>query len=364
MGEYETRFRGFDGFRAVAVAIVLLSHLPIAVGTLDQADWYDVFPNAGFLGVNMFFVLSGFLITHRLLATSHDDGSLRWRRFWVSRSARILPALIAFLAVHLAYALALGFPPDGNVGDEILMIVSSIFQFANYAILADIDNLFDNGALWSLSVEGHFYVIAPFLVWLVARRRASTHAGLVVLALSVVLLSWHRRSVFDELGSFSTYLRTDTRIESILIGAVGGIAFMRTKIFNPHVLTALTGPAVLGMVAIYSQATQQSAFIWHWGMTVFDLCTLIVVAGLASGSSPLAVALERRSLVWLGGVSYAVYIWQVPVLQILYRHAESWNDIVTLGTALMVMAAVAVLSRRYVEDPVRRSAFVSRLAGR
>lgn len=364
MGEHETRFRGFDGFRAVAVTVVLLSHLPIAVGTLDRADWYDLFPNAGFLGVNMFFVLSGFLIAHRLLATTRDDGSLRWRHFWVSRSARIFPALLAFLAAHLVYALALGFPPDGNVGDEVLMIVSSIFQFANYAILADIDNLFDNGALWSLSVEGHFYVIAPFVVWLVARRRASVPTGLAILALSVVLLSWHRRSVFDELGSFSTYLRTDTRIESILIGAVGGIAFMRTKIFNPYVLTALTVPAVLGMVAIYSQATQQSALIWHWGMTVFDLCTLIVVAGLASGSSPLAVALEHRSLVWLGGVSYAVYIWQVPVLQILYRHAESWNDIVTLGTALAVMAVVAVASKRFVEDPVRRSAFVSRLAGR
>ena len=358
------RFRGFDGFRAVSVTIVLLSLLPIAIGTLDRSEWYDMFPNAGFLGVNMFFVLSGFLIVHRLLATAHDDGSLRWRRFWVSRSARIFPALLAFLGLHLVYALVLDFPPDGNAGDEVLMIVSSIFQFANYAILADIDNLFDNGALWSLSVEGHFYVVAPFLVWLVARRRSSVPAGLMVLSLCVVLLSWHRRTVFDDLGSFSTYLRTDTRIESILIGAVGGIAFMRTKIFNPYVLAALTVPAVLGMAAIYSQATQQSAFIWHWGMTVFDLCTLIVVAGLASGSSPLIRVLERRTLVWLGGVSYAVYIWQVPVLQIIYRHVDSWPDIVKALTALGVIALAAVASKRFVEDPVRRSAYVARLAGR
>lgn len=364
MTDQEMRFRGFDGFRAVSVTVVLLSHLPIAIGSLNRFDWYDVFPNAGFLGVNMFFVLSGFLVAHRLLATTRADGSLRWRRFWVSRSARIFPALLAFLGAHLVYSLVLGFPPDSNIGDEVLMIVSSIFQFANYAILADIDNLFDNGALWSLSVEGHFYVIAPFLVWLVARRRASVPAGLVVLALSVALLSWHRRNVFDDLGSFSTYLRTDTRIESILIGAVGGIAFMRAKIFNPSVLAALTFPAVLGMVAIYSQATQQSAFIWHWGMTVFDLCTLVVVAGLAGGSSPLSDALERRWLVWLGGVSYAVYIWQVPVLQITYRHADAWPDAVKAVVVLGVMGLVSVASQRYVEDPVRRSRVMSRLVGR
>ena len=346
------------------MSVVLLSHLPIALGTLNRAEWYEVFPNAGFLGVNMFFVLSGFLIVHRLLATSNSDGSLRWRRFWVSRSARIFPALIAFLAVHLAYALALGFPPEGDVGEEVLMIVSSIFQFANYAILADIDNLFDNGALWSLSVEGHFYVIAPFLVWLVARRRAFVPAGLLILALCVVALSWQRRTVFDDLGSFTAYLRTDTRIESILIGAIGGLAFMRTKIFNPYVLAALTFPALVGMVAIYTQATQQSAFIWHWGMSVFDLCTLVVVAGLASGSSPLAGVLERRWLAWLGGVSYAVYIWQVPVLQIILRHAGTWPDMVKGLTALGAIALLSVAARRFVEDPARRSAVVSRLAGR
>ncbi|MGA0863067.1 MAG: acyltransferase family protein [Ilumatobacteraceae bacterium] len=364
MVAHGTRFRGFDGFRAVSVTIVLLSHLPIALASLGRADWYEVFPNAGFLGVNMFFVLSGFLIAHRLLATARDDGSLRWRRFWVSRSARILPALVAFLAVHVVYATATGFPPDGNVGDEVLMVVSSIFQFANYAILADIDNLFDNGALWSLSVEGHFYVLAPFLVWLVARRRSAVPPGLVILCVAVALLSWHRREVFGDLGSFSTYLRTDTRIESILIGAIGGMAFARTNIFNPRVLTALTFPAVVAMAAIYAQATQQSEFIWNWAMTLFDLCTLVVIAGLAAGSSPLTAALEWTPLAWLGGISYAVYIWQVPVLQLLLRHADQWPDIVKGACALSLIAVISAASQRYVEDPVRRSAIVSRLAGR
>lgn len=364
MVTHDTRFRGFDGFRAVSVTIVLLSHLPIALSSLGRADWYDVFPNAGFLGVNMFFVLSGFLIAHRLLATTRADGSLRWRRFWVSRSARIFPALIAFLVIHFVYAVALGFPPDGNVADEVLMVVSSIFQFANYAILADIDNLFDNGALWSLSVEGHSYVLAPFLVWLVARRKPSVVPGLVILVVVVALLSWHRREVFSELGSFSTYLRTDTRIESILIGAVGGIAFARTNIFNPHVLAALTFPAVLGMIAIYTQATQQSEFIWNWAMTAFDLCALVVIAGLAAGSSPLAAPLEWRPLAWLGGVSYAVYIWQVPVLQVLLRHADTWPDVVKGSLAMTAIVVISVASQRYVENPVRRSALVQSLTGK
>lgn len=363
MSNETTRFRGFDGFRAVAVTVVLLSHLPIAVTSLGRADWYSVFPDAGFLGVNMFFVLSGFLITHRLLATTRDNGALRWRRFWVSRSARIFPALGAFLVLHLTYAVIFDFPPDGDVGDEVLMIVSSLLQFANYAILADIDNLFDNGALWSLSVEGHFYVLAPFLVWMVARRTMFVIQGLIILVAVIGFLSWHRSQVFADLGSFSAYLRTDTRIESIVIGAAGGIAFMRTNLFASRLFARLTVPALAVMILIYSRATQQSDFIWNWGMTVFDVCALVVVVGLANGSSPLASALEWRPLAWLGGISYAVYIWQVPVLQIIYRHADSAPALVKGAGGIAVIVAVSMASQRFVEDPVRRSSVVSRLLG-
>ena len=96
---------GLDGVRAIAVVVVFLSHLPIAITWLEDQSWFAQFRIAGFLGVNMFFVLSGFLITYKLITTRHNDGRLALRRFYVSRTARIMPAVLVFLAVHFVYAI-------------------------------------------------------------------------------------------------------------------------------------------------------------------------------------------------------------------------------------------------------------------
>lgn len=363
VGSTDGRIRGLDGIRALAVSVVFLSHLPIALHRLGDGGWFQNFPHAGFLGVNLFFVMSGFLITHRILDSSSDDGRPALRAFWVRRAARILPAVGMFLAVHAVYAVFAGFPPDGSILDEVLMVVSTVFQFANYAILADINNLFDNGALWSLAVEGQFYIVWPFVVWFLSRkvRRGTTVA--VILAAVIVLLSRHRAIVFDSFGSYDTYLRTDTRIESLLIGSVGAVAWMRTSLVPARLLGRLTVPALVAMVAIFLNATQWSAFIWHWGMTLFDICALVIVLALATGTCPLRRALEMRPVAWVGMVSYGLYIWQVPVLHVLLRHGESLGDIVQGIIAVAVTVSLAAGSWYLVESPIRHSRLVARLSG-
>lgn len=359
-----TRIDGLDGVRALAVTVVFMSHLPIALQDLGGPGWFQNFPHAGFLGVNLFFVMSGFLITHRLLITSDDRGRPAFRRFWVHRGARILPAVTVFLVIHGVYAAFAGFPPYGSVFDEFLMWASTLLQFANYAILADIDNLFDNGALWSLAVEGQFYIVWPFVVWVASRRMRRGSAVVVVLAIATLLLSRHRSNVFDSLGSFDTYLRTDTRIESLVIGAAGAFAWMRTSLVPDRLLGWLSAPALAVMVVMFLNATQWSGFVWHWGMTVFDLCALVVVLALATGTSPFVRILSLRPVAWVGTISYGLYIWQVPVLHVLLRHSESLGDLVQGLLAVAATVALATASWHFVEEPVRRSPLVARLAGR
>ena len=357
------RIEGLDGVRALAVTVVFLSHLPIALHSLGNPGWYQNFPHAGFLGVNLFFVMSGFLITHRLLVTARPNGRPAFRVFWVHRGARILPAVTVFLVVHAIYAAIAGFPPYGSIFDEFLMISSTVFQFANYAILVDIDNLFDNGALWSLAVEGQFYLMWPFVMWLLVTKVKRGAAIVAILGVVIVVLSRHRAGVFDELGSYDTYLRTDTRIESLLIGAVGAFAWMRTSFIPARLVGWLSLPALGAMVVIFVNATQWSDFIWHWGMSAFDLCALIVVLALATHTSPLRRVLVLRPVAWVGMISYGLYIWQVPVLHILLRHAETLGDPLQGVIAVGATFALATASWNLIEQPIRRSRVVARLAG-
>lgn len=357
------RIEGLDGLRALAVTVVYLSHLPIALSSLDSDGWFQNFPEAGFLGVNLFFVMSGFLITDRLLATSRDGGQPALRRFWVRRAARILPAVTAFLVAHAIYAVVAGFPPDGSIFDEFLMLASTLAQFPNYAILADIDNLFDNGALWSLGVEGQFYVVWPLVTWFLLRKVRRPEWVIVALVVVIAVLSRHRAGVFDARGSFDAYLRTDTRIESLIIGAVGAWAWIRTDRVPVRALRMLTLPALVAMVAIFLNATQWSTFIWHWGMTAFDLCALVVILALATGVSPVRRILQWRPVAWVGMVSYGLYIWQVPVLHILLRHADSLGTATKGIVSVTATLALATASWHVVEKPIRSSAFVARMSG-
>ena len=136
-----TTIAGLDGIRAIAVVVVFLSHLPIAITWLETQSWFNQFRIAGFLGVNMFFVLSGFLITYKLLSTRHANGRLALRHFYVSRTARIMPAVVVFLVVHFVYAVFFDFPPFGRISDEVIMVAATIFLFANYAVLSNTELL-------------------------------------------------------------------------------------------------------------------------------------------------------------------------------------------------------------------------------
>lgn len=354
---------GLDGLRALAVVVVFLSHLPIGIKWLEGQSWFGQFQKAGFLGVNMFFVLSGFLITHRLLETRRSDGRFAVRRFTVTRFARIMPAVMVFLAAHAVYAVLWDYPPFGRARDEIIMVVSTVFQFANYAILSDTDLLEENGALWSLSVEGHFYLIWPVVMWLLFRvLRGGLLARWTLFAMVPLLYGW-TAWVFADRGYLSAYLRTDARIVSLVVGAAAAVLWSRSNAISPMFLRMFSVLALVGMAVIHSVADGWEPFIWDGGMALFDICTAVVILAMATGNFPLSGLFTTRPMRWVGTVSYGLYIWQIPVLTLLARHAGQWNQAVLAAVAVSVTVALGAGSYYLVEQPVRRSNWVKRLAG-
>lgn len=351
---------GLDGIRAIAVIVVFLSHLPIAITWLEGQSWFNQFRIAGFLGVNMFFVLSGFLITYKLLTTRHSDGRLALRRFYVSRTARIMPAVLVFLAAHFVYAVFFDFPPFGRISDEFIMVAATIFQFANYAVLSNTELLEENGALWSLSVEGHFYILWPFVMFLLFRVLKKLSVAVAVLMAMVPLLYMWLAWIFHNNGYLSAYLRTDARIVSLVVGALGAVLWMKTTYLSPLFLRMLSFPAVLAMVVIHSVADGWEPFVWDGGMAIFDIATMIVLLALAQGVFPMVNVLTSTAMEWVGKISYGLYIWQIPVLTLLHRHASQLHQSLTFVAALCITVALGALSNYWVEQPVRRSRFVQR----
>lgn len=354
---------GLDGIRALAVVVVFVSHLSIAVTWLDEQGWYGQFRRAGFLGVNIFFVLSGFLITYKLLTTQQQNGKLALRRFYVSRTARILPAVVVFLFIHAIYAIFWDYPPFGRASDEVIMIVATLFQFANYAILENTDLLEENGALWSLSVEAHFYIIWPLVTFFLFRVIKKITASIAILVALVPVLYLWLAFIFHNNGYLSAYLRTDARIVSLVVGAAGAALWLKTTYLSPLFIRMLALPSLALMAIIHSIADGWEPFIWDGGMALFDIATVIVILSLAMGVFPVTALFTHDGMAWIGKISYGLYIWQIPVLTLLHRHAPTWNTLVVTTLGVICTILCGALSYYYIEQPIRRSRFVSRLAG-
>jgi peptidoglycan/LPS O-acetylase OafA/YrhL len=138
---------------------------------------------------------------------------------------------------------------------------------------------------------------------------------------------------------------------------------MKTTYLSPIFLRMLALPAVLVMIVIHSIADGWEPFIWDGGMALFDVSTMIVVLALAHGVFPALALLTHASMQWIGKISYGLYIWQIPVLTLLDRHASQWPQIFLFIGAVAATLILGAMSYYLVEQPLRRSTLVARLAG-
>ncbi len=363
------QYPGLDGLRALAVAAVLLYH--------GGVSW----SGGGFLGVEMFFVLSGFLITSLLVAEFAASGRIALGAFWARRARRLLPALFALVAAIGGY-YALAGPTKaipGLQGDGIATLV----YISNWHQVAAGTNYFAASGpvsplqhTWSLAIEEQFYVLWPLLVLavlrVVRRRGASERRSMqVLLGLSLsgaALASAEMALLFASgRGLDRVYYGTDTRATGLLLGASLAIALAIRRRWpatpaprlSPRWARQALGAAsvlLLGLLAAgIVLADGDDAWVYPFGMLATDAVMVVLIAAVvcqprAPGTRLLSVAPLRA----VGKISYGLYLWHFPLFLWLDEGSTGQRGTALLILRLGVTLAVSLLSYFVIEQPIRQ----------
>jgi peptidoglycan/LPS O-acetylase OafA/YrhL len=339
-----------DGLRGVAIAGVLLFHTGNLAG--------------GFLGVDLFFALSGYLITGLLLREIDETGGVSLRSFWGRRTRRLMPALALMLGsvTVLVWARAPADLVRSTLADGPWVQANLV----NWHLLADSAGYWDRfGAarvfahLWSIAVEEQFYLVWPVIVWFVARwgRRADRWVAAVALVVSVVSVAL-MAGLVDPADPTRVYTGTDTRAFSLLIGALAATAPVRVRLGRlvaGRWAGAATLVVVAGIATMWALADgTASAWLFTGGLFAHSVASAALI-GLCvhRPASVLSRILGAWPLRWLGQLSYSLYLWHWPVIVLLSSDRTGLGGWWWTGLVCVVSVALAVLSKHLVEDPIR-----------
>jgi peptidoglycan/LPS O-acetylase OafA/YrhL len=319
-----------DGLRALAVGAVVVSH-----------TWTSLLPG-GWAGVDVFFVLSGYLITSLLLAEHRGTGRVRCLDFYARRARRLLPALGMTLA--LGMCLAIVALPTAVAATQHEALAAAAYSTNWWIVFGE--GTIPHGVLshtWSLSIEEQFYFVWPLLLIVMLRVAGVRTAFWMALGL-IVLVAVHRFSVAGP----PAYYRFDTRADTLLIGCAVALAAELgwfTKI-NRSLLRALgvAGGALLACDVAFSPATD---------FTLTAIAAAILVVIIAERRLGVARIFEARALVWLGKRSYGIYLYHFPILVALVEPRLGIGPLTMAATVALTLVC-ATLSYRYVERPLLR----------
>ncbi|MGD0381010.1 MAG: acyltransferase family protein [Acidimicrobiales bacterium] len=357
---------GLDGIRGVAVVAVIATH---TVATIP----------GGFLSVDVFFALSGYLITSLLVAEWRQTDTISLAGFWSRRARRLLPALFLMLtAVGAGAALwPQIFGSPSLRGDTL----ATVFYVANWHFIADHTNYFNYFLAasrpspllhtWSLAIEEQFYLVWPIVVLVVlkvrrpwsqgggARRRRLGVLFGVAAGGAVASALWMAVLVHGGGDTTRSFYGSDTRAQAILVGAALALG------------TALWGPArsrrarsalwvwgvagIVGTALLWTRVPQSSLWVFRGGFFVAALCTTGVIACVADlPASRIATVLSFRPLRYVGRISYGMYLWYWPLVLVLSEPRTHLQGYPLLGVRLVATIAVATASASLVELPIRQ----------
>ncbi len=356
VGSSQRYMPGLDGLRAIAVLAVIAYHLDPGLAP------------GGLLGVSVFFTLSGYLITDLLLGQREALGRLRLGDFWLRRARRLLPALFLMLAVVVAWVTLLDRSLLPGLRGDVLAAVAYVSNWWN--IVRDASYFARFGPpppldhLWSLAVEEQFYLIWPFLLWLGLRYVPGrfTLAGLTLAgaALSAAAMAWIYEPGVDPTR---VYEGTDTRAFALLVGAALAMVWpsrkLRADLITVRGRLLLDTAGVVGLVVIgllIWRTSEYSPLLYKGGILLLTVGTVLAVTALVHPASWLGVAVGWAPLRWLGVRSYGIYLWHYPIIVLT---APSMQQKASLGLEVIQVVAtiaVAALSWRFFEEPIRRGA--------
>lgn len=311
---------GLDGLRAIAVLWVLLFHA--------QVPGFS----AGFLGVDVFFVLSGFLITSLLMAEIERTGSVRFAAFLMRRAVRLFPALIAMLVVFVM--LAGTYPTAPPL--PLLQAVLAATYMSDYGV-AVFDIPREISHTWSLAVEAKFYLFWPFVLVFLLRRVGLADAWRFIALAALAATVW-RFVNFAYLPDWNlAYYRFDTRLSGLLLG--GALAAALRSAHAERLVRNLRTTAILLVpgLALISRGWGDPVLI-TWGCSLVEVATAAtILAVIARPDGPVRV-LTSPVLVGLGRLSYGIYLWHYPVFRWM-REDYAWSSVLLVGGAISLALA-------------------------
>ncbi len=353
------RINGLDGLRAIAVLAVLLYHL------------YAGLLPGGFLGVDVFFVVSGFLITTLLLREVSNTGGIALGQFWLRRARRLLPALLIVVLISTVLGFLIGRDLLVGIGRQTLGTMTFSNNWLEIAAGSSYfahtsPQLFVN--FWSLAVEEQFYLLWPFGFLLLMHSVSSRRTRLGIAA-GCALASALLMAVLYVPGTDATrvYYGTDTHAFGLLIGVAlafawsggTGMDLSRPNWRRRRKFVGLGALALLiGCMFFVDPA---SPFAYRGGILLACVVTAVLILTLLEGTGPLQSMLNFPALTWVGQRSYGIYLWHWPAL--IISDAVAPQAIGTPGwwitriIALALTVVVSALSFRYLEQPVRRQGF-------
>lgn len=349
-----------DGLRAFAVLAVIAYHM--------NFSW----AKGGLLGVTVFFVLSGYLITGLLVTEWAQTKTIDLKNFWLRRIRRLVPAIV-FVIVVVAALCAL-------FNHELLTkmrpdIPPALFFFSNWwYIFHDLSYFEALGApsplnhFWSLAIEEQFYLVWP-VVLLIAfklgvKRPLLRRGALVLAAISALAMALLYNPIADP---SRVYYGTDTRAFSLLIGAwlafrmpASRVRGRRATQLTPQGRLVVDGLGVVsfaGLIAMVALTDGFSPFLYWGGLVIASVLTMIVIAVIVQPQSRLGSLAAAKPLVWIGKRSYGMYLWHYPILLLMNpRNAVGDPNYLYCLLQLAIIFALAAFSYKFVEDPIRKGA--------
>ena len=355
MGKKRRYITGLDGIRAIAVIMVLAYHLKLALF------------KSGFLGVTVFFVLSGYLITGILISEVEEEGTIDLKNFWLRRIRRLVPAVMSMAVVIIFVSAVVNRVIFTKGCKDFLASVLGfnnwwqIFNKVSYFEAAGVPSPFTH--CWSLAIETQFYLIYPLILLGIYKlvksrgegraKRGLLFAGVTLLLalISVILMI----VLFDPQQDASrVYYGTDTRAFSLLFGALLAILWEYRMV--PRRLSAsvnmVLGSVSFAVLLVMTIAINGSSNFWYRGGQFFGtILTVLMVYAVSGRKTWLSRFLSNPVLKWMGDRSYSIYLWHYPIILLISKGIKASWWITLIEIVLSVV--LAELSYRFIETPIR-----------
>ncbi len=335
-----------DGLRGISILAVL--------GFNGHVTWL----RGGFVGVDVFFVLSGFLITLLLVEEHVRTSRVNLRNFYFRRALRLLPALFALILVCVSYALL--FQPAEKAWITIKGALYALFYIANWA--QTLPNSAGIGALshaWSLSVEEQFYILWPLLLLVLLRVRIKwlifAVLGLII-AVSICLNAWLWQA---DTPYLRMYFGTDTRAHELLIGCVAalllGFGLVRRRESLRWVFHSLSTLSLVIIFVSFFVFRHDEPFVYNGGFALISICTALLIVDLLLFPSRISRFFEFAPLVWIGKISYGLYLWHFPIFEVTHKFADGKvSPVLYKVSGFVITLLVATASYYLLELPFLR----------